>query len=199
MEKYVITIARQFGSLGRPIAKRMSEILNIQYYDRDIVEKTSQELNVPVSKISEVEESVKNKFFYMKFPLGINTTETQDDLFKTQKMIIQSLAEKESCIVVGRCSDYVLQEYENHLSIYIYAPYQARLKNCIENLNMEEKVARKMIADVDRARDLYHMHYAHYLPSDVNYKSIMIDSSLLGVDGTAKFLADLVKEKFNLE
>ena len=135
----------------------------------------------------------------MKFPLGINTTVEQDKLFRTQQMIIRSLAEKESCIVVGRCSDYVLRDYENHLSIYIFAPYEARMKNCIENLNMEEKVAKKMIADVDRARDLYHMHYAGYLPGDVNYKNVLIDSSLLGVDGTAEFLAELARKKFGLD
>ena len=78
MNHYTITITREFGSLGRPIAKKMSELLGIQYYDRDIVEKTATKLNQPVSKISDAEESVRPGFLNMKFPLGTGTSAIQD-------------------------------------------------------------------------------------------------------------------------
>jgi cytidylate kinase len=199
---YVITIARQFGSLGRPIAQLMAEKLGIEYYDRDIVEQAAQKLNLPVSKIDEIEESAKktskNSFKRMMYPLGTQASTAQDKVFEAQKNIMKFLTEKESCIIVGRCSDFVLSDVENAVHIYIYAPYEARVKNCVEELHLEEAEAKKMIKSVDEARDTYHMHYAGFLPNDQRFKQIMIDSSLLGVEGTADFLVDAVKKKFDL-
>lgn len=203
MEKFVITITRQFGSLGRPVAKRMSEILGIEYYDRDIVDQAAKKLKLPVSVINQEEEkAVKQEpspFSRMMFPLGKGTSTTQDNIFEAQKNIIQFLAEKNSCIIVGRCSDFILSEEKNIMNIYIYASYEARLKHCIEDLGMDETEARRMIKSVDEARDSYHMQYAGYLPDDKRFKDILIDSSLFGVEGTAEFLAEAVKRKFNMK
>ena len=82
------------------------------------------------------------------------------------------------------------------MHIYIYASFEARLKHCIEDLNMDETEARRMMKSVDEARDSYHMQYAGYLPDDKRHKDIMIDSSLFGVEETAEFLAEAVKRKF---
>ncbi len=200
MEHYVVTITRQFGSLGRPIAKKMSEILGIEYYDRDIVDQAAQKLKLPISVIDKEEEkAVKqavNPFSRMVFPLGKGTSNTQDKIFDTQKNIIEFLSEKDDCIIVGRCSDFILSDVKNILNIYIYASYEARLEHCIKDLGLEEEEARKMIKSVDEARNSYHMQYAGYLPDDKRYKEILIDSSLFGVDGTAEFLAEAVKKKF---
>lgn len=203
MEKFVVTIARQFGSLGRPIAQRMSEKLGVEFYDRDIVDQAAQKLNLPVSKINAQEELAKKDnsvalFSRMAHPLGSDkTTETQDKIFETQQNIINFLVEKDSCIVVGRCSDFILNEKEHHMRVYIYAPYESRVKNSIEELGLAEEDARKMIRDVDKARDAYHLHYAGYKPNDTAFKDVMVDSSFLGIEGTADFLVDLVKRKFN--
>ena len=201
-KKYVITIARQFGSLGRPIAKLMAEKLGIEYYDRDIVEQAAQKLNLPVSKIDELEESAKkstkNSYTRMMYPLGTQSSVMQDKVFEAQQNIMKFLIERESCIIVGRCSEFTLSDAENAVHIYIYAPYEARIKNCIEELNLDETEAKKMIKSVDEARDSYHMHYAGFLPSDPRFKNIMIDSSLLGVEETADFLVDAIKRKFAL-
>lgn len=105
MSQYVVTIARQFGSLGRPIAKALAEILGIEYYDRDIVEATAEKMGLPVSVISDQEEKVKSGFFQMGFPLGMGSTEQQIEIFNEQAKIIRDLAERQSCIIVGRCSD----------------------------------------------------------------------------------------------
>ena len=200
MEKFVVTITRQFGSLGRPIARKMSELLGIEYYDRDIVDQAAKKLKLPVSVVDQEEErAVKqsvNPFSRMMFPLGKGTSNTQDMIFEAQKNIIQFLAEKDNCIIVGRCSDFVLSEMENSIHIYIYASYNARLHLCIEDLGMEETEARRMMKSVDEARDSYHMQYAGYLPDDKRHKDILIDSSLFGVEGTAQFLAEAVKRKF---
>ena len=198
--KYVVTITRQFGSLGRPIAKRMSEILDIGYYDRDLVDEAAKKLKLPVSVVDKEEESAKkvplNPFTRMKYPLGKGTSDTQDAIFEAQQNIIQFLAEKETCIIVGRCSDFILEEMKNAMHIYIYAPYDVRVQQSVDNLKMDIQEARQMIVDVDEARDSYHMHYAGYLPDDKNHKDIMIDSSFLGVEKTAQFLAEAVSRKF---
>ncbi len=202
-KKYVVTIARQFGSLGRPIAKRMSEKLGIEFYDRDIVEEAAKKLNLPVSKINEIEESAKrhvktNNFRRMMYPLGTQADELQNKLFDTQENIIKFLVERESCIIVGRCSDFILADEPHILRIYIYAPYEVRIKNCVEELHLEESEAKKMIKEVDQARDNYHMHYTGYLPNDQRFKEIMIDSSLFGTEGTADYLVEAVKRYFEL-
>ena len=199
MEKkhYVVTITRQFGSLGRPIARKMSEILGIEYYDRDIVDQAAQKLNLPVSLVDQEEEKAAkqavNPFSHMMYPLGKGTSTTQDKIFEAQKNIIEFLAEKNSCIIVGRCGDFILSEMENSIHIYIYASYEARLQHCIKNLGLSENEAHKMIRSVDEARDSYHLQYAGYKPDDKRHKQIMIDSSLFGVEGTAEYLADAVK------
>lgn len=197
-EKFVVTIARQFGSLGRPIARNISEELGIEYYDREIVDISAKKLNMPVSTISDNEEVAKSAFFNMSYPLGIGTTAIQDSIFQTQKKIIQDLAEKQSCIIVGRCADYILKDQKNIMNIFIYAPYEARFQNCVERLNMQPDEAKRMIASVDKARESYHKHYCGYSMSDKDYKHVMLDSSMFGVDGTTEILVDMIKKRFHL-
>lgn len=158
-KKYIVTITRQFGSLGRPIAREMSEILGIEYYDRDIVEATSKKMNLPVSKISEHEETYSTSLFSMLLPLGSDSIAKQDEIYNVQKEVIREMAEKESCIIVGRCADYIFRDHRNVLNIYIYAKYA---------------------------------------PGDPDSKQIMIDSSMLGVKGTAEVLAEIVQRRFGL-
>ena len=177
----------------------MAEILGIEYYDRDIVDAAAKKMKLPVSTISDADETVSNGFFQMMFPLGQSGIRMQHDVFDTQREIILNIADKGNCIIVGRCADYILESVKNHLRIYIYASYDQRLKNCISTLKMTEESAKRMIREVDKAREAYHRHYAGYAPEDVNYKDILIDSGMLGVEGTAQYLAELVRERFKTE
>lgn len=199
MQQYVITITRQFGSLGRPIAKELSELLGVEYYDRDIVEETAKKMGVPVSVISEQEEVSKSGFGQMVFPLGMGTTTQQMEIFNNQAKIINEIVDKESCIIVGRCSDYILRNRKNCMNVFIYAPYEARFRNCVDILKLDAEEARKMIAKVDKARDAYHKSFAKFLPSDYNHKDVMIDSSMAGIKGTANILAAAARERFGIE
>lgn len=197
MNKYYITISRQFGSLGRAIAHELSERLGIEYYDRDIVEEASRKMNLPVSTISKQEEkSLKTSFINMLFPLGNDSEEQQDAIFKVQREIILNKADISSCIIVGRCADYVLKDKKQCLNIFIYAPEEVRFENCVNVLKMPPSTARKMMHDVDYARELYWRRYAKYSLTDFNHRQLMIDSSLLGVHGTAELIADIVQKKF---
>lgn len=200
--RFVVTIQRQFGSLGRPIAQKMSAKLGVEFYDRDIVEQAAKKLNLPYSVVDENEEKAQlgysTDFFRMINPFGSKTSGTQDKIFEAQKNIISFLAEKGSCIIVGRCSDFILHDLPNSMHIFIYAPYERRVENCINDLKIEPSEVRKMINEVDKNRDDYHLHYAGYKPDDKDHKDILIDSSLLGTEGTADFLVELIKRRFRI-
>lgn len=200
MKKYCVTINRQFGSLGRSIAKEISQILKIEYYDRYIVEAASKKLNLPISTISnEEEKSNKSTLFDALFPLGDTSKDKQDKIFEVERQVILDLADKESCIIVGRCADYILKDHKDCLHIFIYAPVAARFDNCVNTLNMKPAEANRMISEVDKARKNYYKNYAGYMPDDIDHKHIMIDSSILGVKGTAEIIADMIKKRFGIE
>ena len=197
MEKqYIITIVREFGSMGRPIARRLSELLGIEFYDRDIVGETARKMNLPVSVISINEENQGSAYSRMRFPLGKSSREKQDEIFRVQSEIIRSLAKRESCVIVGRCSDYILRDFENRLSISVYAPFEKRIENCVSSLGMDEETAMQMTVEVDKARRKYHKRYANYSPEDIKNKNLLIDSSFFGIEGTARLIAEIAKSKF---
>ena len=195
MKRFVVTITREFGSLGRPIAKRLSELLDVEFYDRDIVEATARQMNMPVSKLSDSEEK-KTSFWKMLFPLGTDSPEQQKQIFECQSQIICKMANKGSCIIVGRCADYILKDDPDAIHVYIYASYADRLANCVGSLGMKKEDAKKMINEVDKARLNYHKYFAGYAPGDPEHKHIIINSALLEVEGTAQALAAIVKKKY---
>lgn len=110
--------------------------------------------------------------------------------------MISSIAERENCIIVGRCADYILHDHKNVLKIFIYASYDARVRNCVETLGLKPENAKKMIDEVDKARAAYHKHFAGYLPGDYEHMDFMINSDSLGVDGSAELISDIVKKRF---
>ncbi|WP_026492443.1 MULTISPECIES: AAA family ATPase [unclassified Butyrivibrio] len=195
MKRFVVTITREFGSLGRPIAKRLSELLEVEFYDRDIVEATAKQMNMPVSTLSDSEEK-KTSFWNMLFPLGTDSLEQQKKIFECQSQIISRMAGRGSCIIVGRCADYILEDDPDAIHVYIYASYADRLANCVGSLGMKKEDAKKMINEVDKARLNYHKYFAGYAPSDPKHKHIIINSALLEVEGTAQALAAIVKKKY---
>lgn len=196
MEQYVITISRQFGSMGRTIAQHLSEELGIEFYDRDIVEATARRMGESVKAISNAEESAGSFFLRKKYPFKMGIYSISDEIYAVQKNIIRDMAQKQSCIIVGRCADSILQDMPNHLNVYIYAPFEARLYNCTHDLMMDEATARKMIKEVDTARTNYQRKYCPEVKSVFDHKDLMIDSSKFGIEGTVKLLAGIVRERW---
>lgn len=198
MENYVVTISRQFASFGRSIAQKLSQELNVEFYDRDIVEATAKRMGQPIPVISNEEENANSVFFRRKYPLGMGVANIQDEIFNVQANIIQDFAQRESCIIVGRCAGYVLREHPRCLNVYVYSPYECRLKNCTEALQMDLKVAKKMIKEVDRARENYRHRYCPDLKNAYDGYDLMIDSSRFGIEMSAKILADIARNEFLL-
>lgn len=195
MENYVVTISRQFGSMGRPIARRLAQLLDVSFYDRDAVEERAKREHLPVSIINDLKRAAEDPYFMMKYPLGNGSSDVQYHLFQRQKEIVLELANQGPCVFVGRCADYILEKKENHIRIFIYAPLESRVKVCMERFGMDEKTARMMTMTVDRARQDYHMTYARYMPHDIQHKDILINSQVLGVEKTACLLRDMIQMK----
>ena len=196
-KKYIVTITRQFGSLGRPIAREMSEILGIEYYDRDIVEATSKKMNLPVSKISEHEETYSTSLFPMLLPLGSDSIAKQDEIYNVQKEVIREMAEKESCIIVGRCADYVLKENPNVVSVFIHADKKFCLERALERNSMTEKEMQKYIEKTDRFRgDFYRYHTGNEWADARNY-DLCLNSGKLGFQKCVEEIKSYIKIRFN--
>ena len=196
MEKYVITISRQYGSFGRLVAKELSEQLHIDFMDRDIVEETAKRMNTSIKEISREEEDTRSKFSYHIYPFGLGMPDVRDEIFLVQKSIIQDFARKGSCIIVGRCGAYCLQQEPRLLRVYIYAPYEVRVKNCIEYFGMTEKEALKAVTEADKARESYHKKYIPGFQSDTLNSDLCINSAFYSIEEAAELIKQAARMKF---
>lgn len=193
---YIITISRQFASMGRSIAQALARKLDIEFYDRDIVEAAAARMGLPVSTISDEEEVSGSRYFRRVYPLGTGLKSMQDELFMVQRNIIRDMADKGSCILVGRCADAILSDHPNVLNVHVFAPYEARLHNCVEKLGMEAKAAPKLLARIDKSREAYHKEYGG--GDFYTNCHLMLNSSSFGIEGSAALLAEVAKKKFTL-
>jgi acetyl/propionyl-CoA carboxylase alpha subunit/cytidylate kinase len=197
LENYVVTISRQFGCPGKPVAKKMAALLGVEYYDRDILEQVAAEMNLPVPKMES--DEVEAEYVKLLFPLGTGTEEEKETIFAAQQKIILQFAEKNSGIFVGRCADYILRNHANLFSIYLYAPREVRREYCVGHLGIPPQDADRIMDEADGARLSYSMNYAKVYSQNVENKNISIDSSLFGsVDETAEVLVSMIRRKFNL-
>ena len=199
MEQYVVTISREFGALGRTVAQRLSQMLEVEFWDRDIVEAAAKRMGQSLTLISDTEERANRNmslFRHRREKMNLTSYSISDEVFDTECSIIQDAAKAGSCIIVGRCSDYILRDAPNHLSVYLFAPLEERVKNCVERLNMDEKTARKTIHDMDLARVYYHRKYCGDAKNVLENKDLLIDSSRFGVEGTAQLICNVVHQQF---
>lgn len=197
-KNYVITIARQFDSLGRKIGKRLASELDINYYDRDLIEKATEQMNGSIGELSKYDESIGGKLSKMLYPLGLGQANTHKKIYEFQKSMIKNIASHESCVIIGRCSDYILKDHPNAIHIFIHAPYEKRLENSVKQLGLDPVYAEKMIRDVDRAREIYHKFYTGEDFDTIANRNICIDSSLMSIDDTVKCLKQIVEIHFGL-
>lgn len=193
MDNYVITVSRQFGSFGSIIANKISKELNIEYLDRNIVEEAAKKLGLSVPVIKEYDEKIGKKYFQALFPLGITKN---DEIFQIQKNIIEDLAKKKSCVIVGRCGNYILRNHPRALHIYIYAPYLSKLNDSINTLGMSETDAKKMIKNVDLAREKYREKYCPDFSNNFDGYDLMIDSSKFDHEAIVAMICEIARKKF---
>lgn len=197
-DKYVITIARQFGSLGRVIGKRLAKELGIAYYDRELIEKAAEAMGLPISSLANIDDKMTGTFRKMLYPLGIGSSATQSKLFETQKSLILDAANQRSCVIVGRCADYILKDYPRVMNVFIYADMEHRMKNCVEDLHIYNIEAKQLITDVDNARKLYHKFYTGMDFAGIDGRHLMVDSGSFGIDGSVQLIKSAAAIKFGL-
>lgn len=202
-KRFVITVTNQFCSMGRVIARRMSELLKVECYNDYIVKEAARRLSLPADVVDQSEERSRKIQRDAIFPslirrLGDQTNKTQNQIFRTQVDIIKALAEEGSCVIVGRCSDFILDGLDCAVHIYIYAPFPDRVKHCMKELEIGEEAALQLVTQAEESRVSYHLNYTGFRPDDRKHKDLLINSSLLGVEGTAQLLAHMVRQKFQL-
>lgn len=200
MDTHVITVTRQFGSLGRIIAKRVADKMGFEYYDRDIIEKAAEEIAEPVYELNEYDGHQYSKYGRMMFPLGYGIKSKQKKLFEIEKKVILDLAMTKNCVIVGRCSDYIVKEagIENSYSVFIYAPHPARFSYCMKNLGLTDEAAEVYMEKVDKAREAFYIEHTGEKFKSVKYRDLLIDSSALPINQTVELICKGASMKFGL-
>ena len=206
MDNYVITIARGFGSGGKEIAKKLSDRLGIPWYERQILQMASEQSGIAEGIFAETDEKLKGHKFsvllralpdqYVVEPTSRKFI-SDVNLFNIQADIIRSLAKTESCIIVGKCANMLLQNHKNVVSIYIEAPREACVKSVIDKMVVTEEEAHKMIAKTDKYRYDYYKFYTGGKDwRDPVAYDMTLNSERIGRDNCVKVICDYLKTKF---
>ena len=208
MKKTVITIARSYGSGGRTLGKLLAEQLGINCYDREILRMASDASGINEALFGQADERLKRSplFGILKknpYKGGVIPPEnsdfvSDDNLFNYQAKVIRDLAEKESCVIVGRCADYVLRNQERVLRCYLYAPDAYRASS-VASLNLSTASEyQPLIDEVDKARASYYLKYTGYPVDNLELRDLVVNTACLGLEGTVEMLAAFAAKKFGL-
>lgn len=206
MENYVITVARGFGSGGKEVASRLADELGIACYENRILTLASQLSGLDEELFNEVNEKIRGKKFSgllrglprTKKPKPVDEAFVSDErLFEFQKQIIENLAKSESCVIVGKCADWILKDYDNVISIYIEAPRSFCLKRVMKKMGVNEETAHASITSTDKYRADYYEHYTggNYWTNPVNY-DLTLNSERVGIDRCVELIKQYVELKF---
>lgn len=189
MENYVITIARGYGSGGKTIGKMLAEKLKIPYYNRELLRMASDESGIHERLFGQVDERVKPSLFKSSgvYKGGVLPPESDDfvsddNLFNFQAKVIQELAERESCVIVGRCADFVLKDRPNIIKIFVHAPFENCVKTVMELYGVSRKEAEKTILATDKHRSAYYKYYTGRNWDDAKNYDLCLNSAELGFE-----------------
>ena len=204
MANTIITIGRQFGSNGRMIGEKLAELMGVKCYDKQLIKEAAKQSGLWEDFLDNMDEKPTSSFLYsvvmdpysyMSFDNNSNYgMNLNQKAFMATSETKKSIADRESCVIIGRCSNYVLREYEKVLSAFIYAPLEVRIDTVMKRFNLNEKQARDQIAKEDKARASYFNYYTSYKWGKNESYDLLIDSSLLGPEGTAELLLDVAKK-----
>ena len=192
----VITIAREYGSGGRYIGKLVADKLGIKLYDKDFIEKLAEETGLSEEYIENNEQKKESTIeFNSGYYAGLNNA---DELFIKEAELIKQIASKESCVIVGRCADFILKDEKNVLKIFVYNDMESKIKRVTEYYKVEPAKAEKEIKKINKLRA---NHYKYYTEKEWNNHSnydICINSDTLGVEKAADLICDMVNIRGNV-
>lgn len=201
----IITIGRQFGSGGKDVGKMVADALNIPFYDKELVELAAKKSNFNEDAVKEIDERATHSLLYSivtgSFGLdGLNSPlfyemPMNDKFFIAQSEIIKELAAKESCVIVGRCADYVLSEVESVdvLSTFIYGSLDYRSMRVARDLNLTLPRARDYIKKTDKQRRTYYDYYTSHEWGKISNYDLCINTEKIGIESAAQMIINYCK------
>ncbi len=198
---FVITVERQYGSGGRLTGKRLAEELGIHFYDEEILKMTSETSAIGEQYYRLADEKAGNNLLYrivtgMKPDLGEPVRDgdnitSPENLFRFQSSVIRKLAGQESCIIVGRCGNYVLQDQlDDVIRIFVYADTVTRVRRVIEMDQVDEKEALRRMKRIDKERKEYHRYFTGREWMDMENYDLPINASRIDYDQMIKLIKD---------
>lgn len=194
-QRIIITIGRQFGAGGRSVAAELGQMLNIPVYDNDLLSQAAIESGFPSDMFKKRDEK-RNLFGLARLfsSREYNATNYMGDneLFQMQSDTIRHIASKGSCIIIGRCADYVLRNDPDLVSIFLTSPLEIRTQRVCERMGVDRETALKIISRKERNRSSYYNGYTLGKWGDSSTYKLCLDSSVLGIQGTAQFICDFI-------
>lgn len=188
----IITIAREYGSGGRLIAQKVAEKLQLVYYDNEVIDLAAKELGFDIDTIRKAAEEKSSSFMYTMsssaFTLPLN-----DQVFTTQSKIIRHLAKHDSCIIVNGCADYVLEDYDNVLTVFVHAPLESRIRRVQDEYKEEHSDVKKFVMKKDKGRSNYYNYYTTKKWGQLKNFDLTINSDL-GIEEAADIIVKLYRE-----
>lgn len=202
--KTIITIGRQFGSAGREIGRKVAKDLGIKLYDREMLDRAAKESGICQELFETHDEKPTNSFLYSlvmdTYSLGYTAGSYSDmpinhKVFLAQFDAIKKIADEGPCILVGRCADYALEEYDNVISLFIHAGLDARIRRIARIYDLTDAKAKDLIIKTDKKRASYYNYYSNKKWGAADSYDMCLNSSMLGIDGTAEAIIKLVELK----
>ena len=191
MPRYCITIAREFASGGRFIGQKLAALLNIPFYDKELISLTAKESGFAESAVEEAENTKTRSLLYN---LSITATElpVADQIFIAQSRVIEELAKRDSCVFVGRASDYALRKHDGCINVFIYAPIEERVKRARDEYKISERNLELFIRREDKKRAAYYEYCTQRKWGIMPNYHLCINSTI-GLDAAAEAIHSLVK------
>lgn len=196
MNHFVVAIGREFGAQGCDIAEKLAEKLGVKLYDRQLVEEAAKKLEMDKHTVQKADEVSAKDIEGLKTTYGVGNFYLSTQVLDAQADIIERVAQNESCIIMGRCADYILKDRDDCLKIYIYAPFDVRTKHIAEKYDMSMFSAKRLVRQMDEKRDTYYKYVTGNRRGEHDGKDAMFDSSIMGVDGTVDMLLEMINKKF---
>ena len=191
MKNRVITISREFGSGGRTIGKMVAQELGIPCYDAEIIQAIAQESGFSEGYIREAGEYTPGGVFANVFSNRVYGPTNEDYLWTIQYQIITELARKGSCVIVGRCADYILRDTADCLKVFVHADLNFRAKRIVEVYGERDASPEQRLKDKDKRRATYHRFYTDKKWGQSQNYHVTLDSGVLGLERCTEIIRSL--------
>ena len=191
MQNRIITISREFGSGGRTIGKKVAEKLSIPCYDAEIIQQMAKATGFSPDYVKEAGEYTPGSFLSAAFSNRMFTPTNEDILWVHQSKIITELAQKEACVIVGRCADYILKNKENCLKVFVHADMQFRANRIVKEYGEQAQSPEERLKDKDKRRAAYYRFYTNMKWGLSQNYHLTLDSGVLGIEKCVDIITDL--------